>query len=81
MSLFFINYDLRKKRGYQKLYDSLKRLNAVKILESCWCFELANTSAESLRNYFMRFINSKDGLIVSQVNDWASIRTDGHPNN
>jgi len=80
MGLFFINYDLRKERNYKKLYDELQRFNAVRILDSCWCFKLANTNAKSLRNYFRRLIDSNDGLIVSRVGDWASMNIDGNPN-
>ena len=81
MMLYFLNYDLRKERDYQILYDELKRFNAVRILESCWCFKRANTNAENMRTYFRQFIDSDDGLIVSQVSDWASINTYGHPKN
>ena len=32
--LYFIDYDLRKKRNYQPLYDELKRFGAIPMLES-----------------------------------------------
>lgn len=80
MTLYFISYDLRKERDYQKLYDELNKYNAVRILESTWCFNRANTNAEALRDYFGQFIDSDDGIVVSGVTDWATKKTEGHPN-
>lgn len=51
MALYFLSYDLRKKRDYQKLYDELNRFKAVKILESLYCFNRYNTNAKDLRDY------------------------------
>ena len=80
MALYFLSYDLRKDRGYQALYDELGRFNAVRILESTWCFNRVNTSAEGLRNHFGRLMDGDDGLMVSEVRDWASRNADGTPN-
>ena len=80
MALFFLSYDLRKARNYQTLYNELSSFKAVRILESSWCFNRINTNAASLRDYFKGFIDSDDGLIISEVNDWGSINTDGTPN-
>ena len=72
MALYFLSYDLRKKRDYQKLYDELNNFKALRILESLWCFKKINTSATDLRDHFKKFIDSDDGLCVSEVDDWAS---------
>lgn len=80
MALFFITYDLRKSRNYQSLYDELEKFNAVRILESTWCFNRLNTNAKGLRDYFKKFIDADDGLMISDVTDWASIKVDGSPN-
>lgn len=80
MALYFLTYDLRKSRNYQSLYDELQNFSAVRILESTWCFNRLNTSAKGLRDYFKQYIDSDDGLIVSEVKDWASRNTDGTPN-
>ncbi len=80
MATYFLTYDLRKSRNYQPLYDELKKFNAVRILESTWSFERINTSASGLRDYFKRFIDSDDGLMVSEVTNWASYNTLGTPN-
>lgn len=81
MSLYFLNYDLRKKRDYQKLYDELEKLKAVRILESLWCFNRLNTSAKELRDYFTNFIDGDDGLCVSEVSDWATKNAINTPKN
>lgn len=80
MKLFFLTYDLRNRRDYKALYDELNKLNAVRILESTWCFKLQDTvTAETVRNHFQNFIDKDDAVIASQVNEWASFNTDGHP--
>lgn len=78
--LFFIDYDLRKERDYQTLYDELKRLKAIQVLESCWCLRIEGSSAVELRDHFMKFIDVNDGIMVSEISDWASYNTNGHPN-
>ena len=80
MALYFLSYDLRNARNYQTLYDELSRFNAVRILESTWCFNRVNTSANGLRDYFGKLMDGDDGLIVSEGSNWASRNTDGTPN-
>lgn len=80
MALFFLEYDLRKpNRDYQSLYEELGEFGAVQILESLWCFNRVNTDAQGLRDHFSQFIDKNDGVIVSQVSDWASIGTNAVP--
>ena len=65
---------------------SLKKFNAVRMLESCWCFKRINTNAKGLRDYFKEFVDEDDGLLVSQVAEvdgvyqWAGLNLDGNPN-
>lgn len=80
MALYFLEYDLRKKRDYEKLYAELQRLGAVRILESLWCFKYQTASSVTLRDHFKQFIDSDDGLIVAEVSDWATYKTDSSPN-
>ena len=80
MSLYFLTYDLRKSKNYQTLYDELNNFNAVRILDSTWCFNRTNTTAKDLRDYFKKYMDNDDGLMVSEVTNWASINTDGTPN-
>lgn len=79
MALYFLTYDLRNGRDYQKLYDELKDFNAVRVLESTWCFKRNNTSASGLRDYFMKYIDSDDGLLVNKSEEWATYKTDATP--
>ena len=79
MALYFVSYDLRKEKDYKPLYDELTKLNAVRILESIWCFNRYNTHSAVLVTYLKKFIDSDDGLIVSEVSDWSSYNTDEKP--
>lgn len=81
MALYFLTYDLRNKRDYQTMYDELEKFNAVNVLESTWCFNRINTSAEWLRDYFKQFIDSDDGLLIEESNSWATYKAKGTPNN
>lgn len=81
MSLYIIEYDLRHQRDYVTLTAELKKFNATRILKSLWCFPRINTTAVALRDHFMKFIDSDDGLIVAGVTDWATIRTEASPPN
>ena len=80
MALYFLTYDLRKQRDYQTLYDELAKFNAVRVLESTWCFNRSNATAAGLRDYFRQFIDADDGLLVSESSDWATWHADGTPN-
>ncbi|WP_421296008.1 hypothetical protein [Aeromonas sp. 604534] len=80
MALFFLNYDLRKQRNYQPLYDELAKFDAVRILESMWCFKRINTNSGQLCNYFRQFIDADDGICVSEVANWATFNAQGNPN-
>jgi hypothetical protein len=80
MALYSISYDLRKKRDYKTLYDELAKFNAVRILESHWCFLRFNTTAGNLRDHFAGFIDTDDGLFVCEVKDWGGRGTIGNPN-
>lgn len=53
--------------------------NAVRVLESTWCFRRLNTSASGLRDHFKKFVDADDGVMISEVSSWASSKTDGTP--
>lgn len=72
MAIFFLEYDLREQRNYQPLYDELAEFSAVRVLESLWAFKRLNTNCAGLRDHFSKFIDSDDGLIVSEAIDWAT---------
>ncbi len=75
MALYFVDYDLRKQRNYQALYECLYGLGAVRVLESQWVLEHSNSSALIIRNHLWQFMDQDDGLVVSEVRDWASFNT------
>jgi hypothetical protein len=79
MALYFLTYDLRNNRDYQKLYDELKKFNAVAVLESTWCFNRINTSASNLRDYFKNFIDSDDAILINESNEWATLNVNSSP--
>lgn len=79
MPLYFLTYDLRNSRDYQKLYDELNNFNAIRVLESTWCFNRDKTTASDLRDYFKNFIDSDDAILVSESKYWATYKTDGTP--
>ncbi len=81
MALYFVSYDLRKQRDYQKLFDALQSLNAKRFLESDWCLLHGNTTCEAIRNYLTPFIDSDDAIMAAEVSDWASLRTLVTPKN
>lgn len=81
MALYFVDYDLRKQRDYQTLYEALNQLGGVRVLKSLWCFQHADTSCAAVRDYLKGYIDQDDGLVVSKVVDWASIKTDNTPLN
>lgn len=80
MALFFLDYDLRKARDYKSLYDELAKFNAVRVLESSWCFKRFNTDCANLRDHFKQFIDSDDGLSIVEANNWATYNASGTPN-
>ena len=80
MKVFFVDYDLRGDRDYQTLYDELNRLHGIRVLESLWSLKLNdNTTCVSLRDHLMQFINSDDGIIVSEVVAYAYSNVDNKP--
>jgi len=74
VTLYFIDYDLRKQRNYQDLYKALQSLGAVRILESLWALTHDNSSCALIRDHLMQYIDQDDGLVVSRVADWASYK-------
>lgn len=72
MALYFVEYDLRKQKDYTKLILELERLGASKILASAWYLKHNNTSCTELRDHLRSFMDNDDGLMISQVENWAS---------
>jgi len=81
VTLYFLDYDLRKQRNYQALYDELARFGAVRMLESSWCFHVSNSTAAKVRDHFKLFIDTDDGLWVAAVTEWATVGVRQTPKN
>lgn len=81
MALYFVEYDLRKKKehDYQKLWDELETLKAVRVLQSSWCLKKDDTTAHKLFNQLRAFMHSGDGLVVSEVAGWWGVNTTSSP--
>lgn len=80
--LYFLEYDLRKQRDYQRLWDELERFNARRVLKSLWSFERDGTTPTGLRNHFRQFLDQDDGLIVMAVGtNWSGWNLEGLPQN
>ena len=80
MSLYFVTYELRKDRDYDEIIGELEKFNATRVLNSHWCLKKENTTAKELVNYFRKYIDSDDAIIVSKSMDWVSLRTKSTPN-
>jgi hypothetical protein len=86
MGVFFMSYDLRKGRDYNKLYKELERLKAVRVLESVWSIKIALDDdvddyfgTVTLRAHFAKYIDPDDGLVVIRADAWAGIKLDNTP--
>ena len=73
MQKYFISYDLRNSRNYKKLIDELEKFEAIQVLESLFCFKYEDDKTEELRDYFRKFIDADDGLIIIKSAFWTEI--------
>lgn len=81
MALFFIDYDLRKRKDYPELITELERIGAIRYLKSGWCVTTADTlTASAMREHFQKFIDADDGLMVALVTNWSSWNVEKTPN-
>ncbi len=61
---YIINYDLRKSRDYESLYDAIRSYGTyAKILESCWAV-VSERSATEIRNHLQTVMDEDDGIFV-----------------
>ncbi len=79
MARYLLTYDLRGDRNYSKLYEELKKFNALKVLESTYCFRQYETNAFKLRRHFKKFIDEDDGLFITTLTTWADHETKHTP--
>ena len=80
MRKYFISYDLRNSRDYEKLYSELEEFDAIQVLESLYCFKYKDNKTKELRDHFRKFIDNDDGLIIIKSSNWAGRNLDNSPN-
>jgi len=51
VALSFVDFVLSKQRDYQKLYNALHALTAVRALEFLWAFNHGNTSCSQVQDH------------------------------
>ena len=72
---YMISYDLvAPGQDYQTLYDALEEFSAKRVLESQWVFNRVSTTPSNLRDYFLKFIDSNDRLLIVEIDGsgWSS---------
>lgn len=74
--LYLISYDLNAPgKNYQPLWDALRAINAVRILDSEWLTKRFNTTPIELANYCLQHMDANDGIFVTEVPDNFAFRT------
>ncbi|MBN5437467.1 hypothetical protein H0S68_00340 [Serratia sp. AXJ-M] len=72
MSVYQINYDLRKQKDYSSLVERIKSYGTwCHPLESTWII-VTNQSAVQVRDHLKAVMDSDDGLLVTRLQwEWA----------
>jgi hypothetical protein len=72
MAVYQIDYDLRKQRNYDALYERLKSYPQwCRALESTWVIS-TNQSAAQVRDYLKAVMDDDDGLLVTRLQGEAA---------
>lgn len=79
MSVYQIDYDLRKQRNYDALYDRIKSYGSwCRPLESTWVIS-TNQSAAQVRDYLKGAMDADDGIVVTRLSGeaaWSNVEPD-----
>jgi hypothetical protein len=74
MAVYMLSYDLRQPgRNYRDLYDELRRLDGVRVLESVWLVDVTQTAMQ-VRDAVETYLDRNDGVLVLEITqfaDWA----------
>jgi hypothetical protein len=74
MKVYQINYDLRKQRNYDALYERIKQYDRwCHPLESTWLI-VTQQSAVQIRDYLAQAMDQDDGLLVTRLQGEAAWR-------
>lgn len=83
MALYQINYDLRKQRNYEALYQRIKRYGTwCRPLESVWVIRTTESAAQ-VRDYLRGAMDADDGLLVTALTGeaaWSNLNGLGSDN-
>jgi len=72
MKVYQINYDLRKQRDYQPLYDHIQSHDAwARPLESCWVI-VTDKPVKQVRDELAGVVDADDGLLVTRLQGEAA---------
>ena len=72
MKVYQINYDLRKQRNYDELYNKIMSLgNWCRPFESCWIVA-CNMSAVEIRDDLKLVIENDDELLITRLQNEAA---------
>ena len=77
MPYYSVTFVLHEDQNYERLFEELELLNAVKVSDSTWCFESSTSGTSDIRMVFEAITGGNDSLIVTKVTDPASIKTLG----
>ena len=74
MKVYQVNYDLRKQRNYEPLYERLKSYGTYShSLDSTWII-VTDQTARQIRDYLYAVMDGDDGLLVTRLQgEWASV--------
>lgn len=80
MKIFVVNYDLRRVRNYDALYERLESLGGKRVLESMWTLKLSETNTcTGLRDDLLEYMDSDDGIYVAHISSSAWHKPDNQP--
>lgn len=72
---YLISYDLTLPgQNYPRLYTELQRAGAKRVLQSAWAMS-TTASATQIANWLRNYVDANDRIVVTELNNWASIRS------
>ena len=74
MALYLISYDINEKDEFEygPLWQRLKSMGAVKLLDSEWAMEADESSASMIYVRLAAMVQSKDRLLIQEVTSDAA---------
>jgi hypothetical protein len=72
VAVFVVTYDLRSPgRDYTALWDQLRKVGAVRALESVWLLETSQSATE-VRDALISWMDANDRLLVVEITAHAA---------